>query len=218
MKYLLNRIFVTLLLIFTVLAASASSLDAELLPIQERWAAINYQVTSEDQQSEQFSALENDLQQLVARYPGQAEPLIWHGIVLSTHAGVSGGLGALKMVKQAKKLFEQAIEMDDSALDGSAHTSLGSLYYQVPAWPIAFGSDKKAERELQYALTINPDGIDPNYFMGDFLYEQGRYAEAQDALKVALTAPDRTNRPIADQGRRGEIQKLLNAVNEALNQ
>ena len=34
--------------------------------------------------------------------------------------------------------------IDPKALDGSAYASLGSLFYQVPGWPIGFGDDKKA--------------------------------------------------------------------------
>ena len=53
-------------------------------------------------------------------------------------------------------------------------TSLGTLYYKVPGWPIGFGSDKKAREYLAKALDLNPTGIDPNYFMGEFLFDAGR--------------------------------------------
>jgi hypothetical protein len=51
-------------------------------------------------------------------------------------------------VKQARKDFEAAIALDKTALAGSAYTSLGSLYYQVPSWPPGFGSNKKANFNL----------------------------------------------------------------------
>ena len=35
-------------------------------------------------------------------YPGRAEPLIWHGIILSSLAGAKGGLGALGLAKEAR--------------------------------------------------------------------------------------------------------------------
>ncbi|QTG98208.1 tetratricopeptide repeat protein, partial [Vibrio furnissii] len=63
---------------------------------------------------------------------------------------------ALSLVKEAKVLLEQVIETAPETLDGSAYTSLGSLYYQVPGWPIGFGDDDKAEAMLQKALEINP--------------------------------------------------------------
>ena len=49
----------------------------------------------------------------------------------------------------------------------------GFPYYQVPGWPVGFGDDEKAEQLLKQALAINPTGIDPNFFYGDFLLDQG---------------------------------------------
>ncbi|MBV2263899.1 MAG: tetratricopeptide repeat protein, partial [Thauera sp.] len=97
-------------------------------------------------------------------------------------------------------------------LDGSAYTSLGGLYYQVPGWPLGFGDDAQAEKLLKQALAINPGGIDPNYFYGDFLSRQKRYAEARTALEKALAAPDRPGRESADAGRRAEARRLLEQV------
>ena len=108
------------------------------------------------------------------------------------------------------------VGVDDDALGGSAHTSLGSLYYQVPRWPLAFGNKKKAEQHLSAALRINPKGIDPNYFFGDYLFEQGRYDEAMRALETALSAPDRSDRPLADAGRRQEIRALMDKIRKKL--
>ena len=102
--------------------------------------------------------------------------------------------------------------LDPRALDGSAYTSLGSLYYQVPGWPVSFGDDAQAEKLLKQALAINPGGIDPNYFYGDFLSRQKRYVEARTALEKALAASDRPGRENADAGRRAEARRLLEQV------
>ena len=106
--------------------------------------------------------------------------------------------------------------IDPQALAGSAYTSLGSLYYQVPGWPIGFGDDEKAEKMLTQALAINPDGLDPNYFYGDFLQRQKRYEEARAALEKALAAKDRPGRELADNGRRAEATALLQQVESKL--
>ena len=68
---------------------------------------------------------------------------------------------------------------------------------------------------LKKALQINPDGIDPNYFYGDFLYRQGRTDEALQALEKALQAPARPARTDADAGRRHEIQALIARIKSA---
>jgi len=176
--------------------------------LQQRWAEIKYSLP-QDQQGQAFRQLGDHAEQLVERHPEAAELHIWAGIIRSTEAGVDGGLGALALVKEAKKEFETALELNPLALEGSAYTSLGALYYQVPGWPIGFGDEAKAEWHLQRALAINPEGIDSLYFWGDYLHEQGRDAEARQALENALLAPPREGRELADSGRRGEIRQLL---------
>ena len=138
--------------------------------------------------------------------------LIWEGIIKSTFAGKAGGLSALSLIKGARAALEQAMEIDDMALHGSAYTSLGALYYQVPGWPIAFGSDKKARKLLEIAVKVNPEGIDSNYFYGDFLLQQKEYAAARSAFEKALSAPDRPGRLLADTGRREEIRVRLSTI------
>lgn len=197
-----------LLLIAVTASAQDDGLAAGLLDIQHEWEHIHYQLP-ENQQQAAYTGLEEKARAFVARYPRRAEPLIWQAIVLSTHAGVKGGLGALSMVRTARDLLQQAEQIDPAALDGSVYTSLGSLYYQVPGWPLGFGDDRKAEELLKKALALNPSGIDPNYFYGDFLYRHGRYPEAVAALERALDAPARSNRPLADAGRHNEAQALL---------
>lgn len=189
----------------------AGTLEMDLAAIQQQWAEIQYQVAEEDRERA-FEALAGRSEKFTASYPGRAEPLIWHAIVLSTWAGEKGGLGALGLVKEARQHLEKAIEIDDRALDGSAYTSLGSLYYQVPGWPIGFGNDDKARRLLQKALTINPDGIDPNFFFADYLIGQGEEERARQYLERVLSAPDRPGRALADQGRRQEVRQRLSAL------
>nr|WP_298139243.1 tetratricopeptide repeat protein [uncultured Pseudomonas sp.] len=212
----LRRTCCTLLCLASLPAFALSEQGQEnLQALQTRWAEINYQLP-EAQREAAFAKLSEQAKQALAAEPKAPELLIWRGIILSTYAGAKGGLGALGLVKEAKASLEQALEEDPRALSGSAYTSLGSLYYQVPGWPIGFGDDDKAEALLKQALAINPDGIDPNYFYGDFLYRAKRYEEAKQALNKALQAPPRPNRASADQGRREEITKLLKQVEAKL--
>ena len=194
--------------------ALSESAQENLKLLQTRWAQINYQ-TPEAQREKDFAQLSAEAATMVRNDPA-AELMIWRGIILSTYAGAKGGLGALDLVKQAKASLEEAIKLDPAALDGSAYTSLGALYYQVPGWPIGFGDDEQAEVMLKKALTMNPDGIDPNYFYGDYLFSEKRYAEAQVALEKALKAPDRPGRELADSGRRAEVKALLVKVQSKL--
>lgn len=183
--------------------------------IQARWAEVNYKLPDKQREAA-FADLAQQAAQAVTAEPAAAELRIWHGIVLSTYAGAKGGLGALDLVKKAKAELEEALKLDPKALDGSAYTSLGSLYYQVPGWPLGFGDDAKAEALLKQALAINPDGIDPNFFYGDFLLRKKRYPQAKAALEKALAAPDRAGRTAADEGRRSEIRQRLKDIESRL--
>jgi len=189
--------------------APANVAATDPLPaIQQRWAEIKYQLT-EDARADAYAALHADIAAQRVEHPDDLRLAIWAGITLASEAGARGGLGALSLVKQAKAEFEQVIASDGAVLDGSAYTSLGSLYYQVPGWPIGFGDEDKAREMLGKGLAIAPDGIDANYFYGDFLLDQGDYQGAVGALQKALAAPDRPGREQADAGRREEARAAL---------
>jgi tetratricopeptide (TPR) repeat protein len=188
--------------------AAFAGVDEDVRDLQNQWAEIKYQRPAAEQEKA-VAELTKSAEGVRGRYAERAEAQIWYGIVVSTYAGARGGLGALSLAKEAKKAFEQALGIDPKALQGSAYTSLGSLYYQVPGWPIGFGDDAKARELLEKALAINPDGIDSNYFYGDFLYRKGDREGARRALDKALKAPPRAGRALADEGRRKEIEALL---------
>jgi Flp pilus assembly protein TadD len=77
---------------------------------------------------------------------------------------------------------------------------------------LVFGDDKMALEMLNKGLALNPNGIDPNYFYGDFLFRNGDLNGAENALKKALAAAPREGRALADEGRRKEINELLSKV------
>jgi tetratricopeptide (TPR) repeat protein len=208
-----QRVVLTVLALFALAVTPAAAASPELARLQREWSEIKYK-TPRESQEQAFSALARVSESLVARNPGDVELLIWHGIIESSQAGAKGGLGALALVKNAKKAFERAIEINAAALEGSALTSLGSLYYQVPGWPIGFGDDKKALEFLKKGLEANPDGLDSNFFYGDFLFRSGDLGAAEAVLRKALRAPARSGRALADEGRRGEIEDLLRRIAE----
>ncbi|QGZ38154.1 hypothetical protein IP92_01554 [Pseudoduganella flava] len=203
------------LLCGALLAAAAHAGPAEdaVVRLQHGWEEVKYAAPAPEQEK-RFERLAAQADEALARYPDRADVLIWHGIVKASYAGAKGGLGALSLAKGARQDFEQALRIDPKALAGSAYTSLGSLYYQVPGWPIGFGNDKKAEENLKQGLALNPDGIDPNFFYGDYLYRNGKLDDAERYLRKALQAPPRPDRQMADEGRRKEINALLAKIAE----
>lgn len=203
---------VALSLLLTSFGAVAD-LDSDIIHLQTRWAEVNYQLSGKTRLTT-FEQLIKEAEQVTAQYPQRAEGWIWSGIIKSTYAGAKGGLGALKYAKASKKDLEKALSLDDKALAGSAYTSLGTLYFNVPGWPVGFGDNDKAEELLKKALAINPHGIDSNYFYGDFLFREERYGEAERYLIKASQASARPGRAVADAGRQKEIAALLAKVRE----
>tara|TARA_R110002124_G_scaffold71959_1_gene192433 strand:- start:2988 stop:3644 length:657 start_codon:yes stop_codon:yes gene_type:complete len=216
MKHTIKNIMASSVALLALTASSGwAGVTEEISTLQKRWAEINYQMEG-DAQSEAFASLATEADAVVSKYPDNAAPLIWRGIIKSTYAGAKGGLGALSLVKSSKADLEAALAIDPQALDGSAYTSLGTLYCHVPGWPIGFGDDKKAEKMLLKALAINPDGIDSNYFYADYLIGKKRYQDARAYLLKAKKAAPRINRPLADAGRQKEISQALAVIEQKL--
>jgi tetratricopeptide (TPR) repeat protein len=191
--------------------AQAAGPEEMVRPIQDRWAEIKYRLP-EKEQADQYHVLAQEARKLAESNPNAPEPLVWEGIVLSTEAGAKGGIGALSLAKEARKRLEEALKLNDKALAGSAYTSLATLYAQVPGWPVGFGDKERAEKYFKASLAINPEGIDPNFFYGEYLVGRDRLNEARAHLETALKAPPRPGRELADSGRRQEIQALLKKI------
>ena len=203
----------TLALLLLPAALFAQTGDTTVAELQHDWAIANYQLTG-DAQEEAFEALIARSDAAVSSNPKSADLLIWDGIIKSSFAGAKGGLGALSLAKAARDSLEAALKVDDQALNGSAYTSLGTLYASVPGWPVGFGNDKKAAKMLQKAIEINPDGIDSNYFYADYLLQEKQYKKAEEYLLKAQNAAPRPDRPVADAGRQEEIHAALSIVRE----
>jgi len=197
-----------LCLIIILLSTVKAYAQDDFAAIQRQWAVCEYQVPAK-QQSDCLEKLSINADRISDLDHSRVDALIWAAIVKSSWAGSKGGLGALSLAKDAKQKLETALRLNPGALSGSAYVSLGALYYRVPGWPIGFGDDKRAEQLLKQALIINPDGIDANYFYGDFLLGQKRKDEARLYLNKALKAPARPGRELADRGRRQDIEQCL---------
>lgn len=186
--------------------AAVAGIDDGVSAIQKHWAEAKYRSEGKTRKLA-FESLTGEADRLVAAAPERAEAHIWAGIVYSTYAGEVSMFSAGRQVKRARAELERALEIDPTAMDGSAYTSLGALLYQIPGF--MGGDDEKAEALLKKGLELNAAGIDSNYFYATFLIDQGRYDEARVYLGKAASAPDRLARPLADQGRRAEIAAAM---------
>jgi tetratricopeptide (TPR) repeat protein len=202
--------------LFTMIAAGASlAATGDDIPVlqslQHEWAKANYGL-KDDEREAALKALVPKAEAAVSQFPQSAPLLAWRGIIMSTYAGAKGGLGALDLAKSALKSLEAARKIDEKAIGGGIDTSIGALYYRVPGWPLGFGDDDKAADYLAKGVALNPDGIDENYFYGDYLAEQGEKDKAKTHLEKALAAAPRPGREDADAGRRAEINAVLKKI------
>lgn len=159
----MKRLFIAGLLAFAPFTWALDQAGSQQLAnLQQRWAQIQYQ-TPKDKRAEAFEKLAADASTLVHQHPGSAEPLIWEAS--STAVGREHRRpGGAEQGQVGQGQPRRGDETRPNALQGSAYTSLGTLYDQVPGWPIGFGDSDKADTLLRKALQINPNGIDSNYF------------------------------------------------------
>jgi len=197
--------------------AQAATPEELIRPIRDRWAEIKYRVP-ENEQAEKFHALALQARELADGNPYMAEPLVWQGIVLSAEAEAKYGLEAYWLARKAKESFEESMKLDEKALKGAAYAGLARLHAKALLWPFGLGGKNmaRAEKYFRKSLAINPEGIDPNFFYGEYLFGLYRLPEARDHLALALKAPLRPGRELADSGRREEIQAALAKIDKDL--
>ena len=178
--------------------AQAVTLEQELSAMQNEWARIKYAVPDKQKKLADIAKLGAKAESVTKAFPKSAEAKIWEAIILATDANITKGMAPLPKVEKAKALLEESLKINPKAMDGAAHMTLGSLYFQVPGWPVGFGSDKLAEDHFKKALAISPGNMDTNYWYGEFMMDQGRPAEAVQYFQTAEKALIRKDRRDAD--------------------
>jgi len=197
------------LIAFAAPVPAFAGMVEDVKTVNDGWAHIAYEVKGSSTQTKALDRLEKQAATLVARYPGKAEPLLWEGIVTSEQANRANIFHKLSLATRARDILTKAYAIDPNAADGGVAMSLGVLYYKVPGSPFGFGDKDRAEKLLKQALKLDPDGLDANYFYGDYLLDKGDKAGARSYLTKALKAPHDPSRPVWDAGRRSEVRALL---------
>lgn len=207
-RFLIAALFACTRLAAPALAAPAGMAE-NVKAINDSWANVAYKMEGSSHQAAALNKLDKQAALVVSRYPGEAEPLLWQGIVLSEEAKRANILHKLSLANRARAAIARAYAIDQSAAKGGAALSLGVLYYRVPGSPIGFGDKAKAKLLLKQALALDPAGLDANYFYGDYLNEMGDKVGAKSFLTKALRAPHDPSRAVWDAGRRAEVRALL---------
>ena len=199
----------TLGLASPVLAQGRADFD----DLSRAWAHVNYEIKDPHGEAAAARDLAAQAEALARKNPSRAEPLAWQALAMLCEADARHNFSSLQLAGHARALLERAAAIDPNALGpGVIYANLGSLYAQLPGFPVSFGDARKARAYLDKALAASPNGLDSNYFRADFLYRQGRQGEAIQALQKALQAPSRPGRALADRGRKWEAEQLLDKI------
>ncbi|KXI30336.1 tetratricopeptide repeat protein [Paraglaciecola hydrolytica] len=134
----------------------------------------------------QLGSLVKQAQQLCQDHVDNPQACALSGIMQTHYATQVNHLQGLKVAKQARDDLQHALSLDPLVYRGEAYAELGTLYHQTPGWPFSFGSQVMAERLLRKAYEVEPDGLISNLRLGEFLFDQQRYPEAQHYLQQAV--------------------------------
>ncbi len=200
-------------------AFSAAHAEDVALQLSQRWDQIKYKTPDKKARIAAYEQLIADAKALAAKQAENPAPRVWAGITLATLGGEVGAMGgALSKVKEAKTLLEEGLALHPKPeLETSIHTTLGSLYYQVPGWPLGYGDEDKALEHLNKALELSPDGLDAHFWMASYLWDETRkYKEAAEHFRKTIAAPARPGREIADAGRKTEAKAILAKVEKKI--
>ncbi len=197
-------------------AVDNPSLKSKLLRLAHDWEHVKLQVVDRGDQEMQMASLAQRAAKLAEQYEDIPDPNVWVGIISSEQASLANENGsplkALGLAKRARDILETVEKKAPATMDAAAPTTLGLLYDHVPAFPIGFGDKARARSYHQEAVRLAPNGLDANYFYGDFLYRLGEREEAIQVLEHALGVPGLSNRPNWDKSRRDEIRKMLSEL------
>ena len=180
----------------------------EVQVVKDQWEQIFFQHPPAQQLPELLN-LAPKADDLIARFPQSADPLILRALINCSMAANEGGFSALGRLRDTKGILEKALAIDPGAMQASAYVILGNLYFRLPGWPLSYGDDELARRNLEMGLRLYPDNLDTNYYYGDFLMEQGEFKLALQYFEKAEKAVVRPDSVLSDRKLKTELVDAL---------
>jgi len=208
----MKNIFWAVLLLFSM-RCLADDLQNSLNRIETDWATIYYS-TPKQQQGPAYAKLLEKTLKLSRQYPQDTGMLFWQAVVKASYADRQDPVSALDAIYEVRDLLTKVITINPNTMNGSAYVVLGVLYHRAPSWPVAFGDDEEAGKLLQTALKINPNGINSNYYYGEFLLSNNQLKEAEIYFERAGTAPVRPEQIYADTQLHKKAKRALENIRE----
>ena len=176
--------------------------------LQSEWSEVFY-LAPRQTKTARYQDLLKRTETLKAQVPDRAEPLIVEAIILCTYSASALGLDTIELLERSRDLLKKAIAMDPFAIEGAAYVTLGNLYRRLPGWPLLYGDRKVAREYFESGVKRYPEGIDTNFFYGDFLLEEGEGPQAIPYLEKAAQAPIRATLRVSDTRLKEELKTIL---------
>lgn len=204
-----SQMFLAVLLVLFGPVAAANTAPA-LIALEKNWGVLNFVKPSERDEAK-LLALAERAKQVADQYVAlRAEALALQALVLSTYADTNRRFSALRAVEKARDALQESIRLKPHhEYIGLAYGLLGSIYYQVPGRPIAWGNKKIGAQYLDQAVKIAPDNLDVIYFYAEYLRLKGAYREAVAYLERGLRLPIHPDRQEVDAARKSSLRVLL---------
>jgi tetratricopeptide (TPR) repeat protein len=210
-----TRLTVSLLAALTCFAALATTkdLDQELAALDRESEIAKFETPDGDPRVKAFAAVRQHAADLAKQYPQRPEPLVFEAWALIDQSIAVNGLSSLGLLKQARQKLEAALAID--ANNGAANSTLGSLYFNVPKWPLSFGDKKKGRAYSQKAIAIDPTSGWQNLDYAKCLFKDEDYSGAVKHATITLQAPTRAGSK-RDANMRTEAAALIGKAKEKL--
>lgn len=189
-----------------------SAVEGALERIRNEWAVVMFQVAPE-KRSVALDTLAQMARGVAERYPGEAGPITWEGIVLASYADLRGPVFGYLAAQRARGLLQEAERRAPASLDGIGYGALASLYWNSLPWPLSFGDADTARTYLQKALATAPDTLEAQLLLTLLLLDQGDTRGASRSAHRALAAHGPSG--LGDEippARRHELIRLLVAT------
>ncbi len=191
----------------------AENLKDSLKNIELEWAKVYYEQPKQKQQAA-YPVLLDKMQQLAKIDPNDAGVIYWTALIKASYAAHQNPVDALEAIHEVRDLLSKAIAINPKVMNGAAYVVLGTLYDKAPQWPIAFGDDDIAKKMLETALEISPNGVESNYFYGEFLLNHDDVQAASSYFKKVISVPVRSEQPYPDNQLKHKAEIMLGKIKD----
>jgi hypothetical protein len=142
--------------------------------------------------------------------PGNAEAWFILGFVRRAAMVADDDFGFMASMRESTRLesdLNKALELDEEAMNGFAQSFLGSWLASKP-----FGDKELGEQYMLKGLSIDPEGVMPNFLYGAYLSAEGEKKDAIQHLQKAKSAGIRPTTPKWDQRFKGLADTILGTL------